>query len=417
MIKKLLKIKKHNFIIRFSDGKNFAKRSKDFNPIHINKIYGYNSMFGQNIVHGVLIVIFFLNRVVISKEYNIDEINIKFLKHAEYDKKLSISNSTCKKQIFFFSIFQNNQLVCEIKIRLSKLKGLISSSQKKTLEIILKKISWYAGMKHPGINSLLYDIAITLKENKKSKKFKVKSFNPDKRIPLIHNIANYKNYKINFISLVRPHVKNISGKPSLLIKKYVQNLKQNILIIGASQGIGKDLLKLVKKNEKIKIIATYFRNKIRVKEKKIIVKKIDITKNFDYLKKLIKNYSPVNIYYFASPKILFDKNISKEKMKEFKDFFINYPLKILNQNKNYISSFFYPSTDFINFDKNAPYSMIKSKAEKKIKRFCSGKKINFLFHRFPAINSRQSVSISNTKSQDLISYLNKNKQIINKILL
>ena len=111
MTKTLLKIKNNNFLIRFPDGKNFAKKSRDFNPIHINKIYGYNSMFGQNIVHGVLIVISFLSKAVISKKYIIDEINIKFLKHAEYDKKLTISNKINNKQTFFFSILQILQIL------------------------------------------------------------------------------------------------------------------------------------------------------------------------------------------------------------------------------------------------------------------------------------------------------------------
>ena len=34
---------KKKFIIKFRDGLLFAKRSKDFNPIHIDKKYAYNS--------------------------------------------------------------------------------------------------------------------------------------------------------------------------------------------------------------------------------------------------------------------------------------------------------------------------------------------------------------------------------------
>lgn len=417
MTKTLLKIKNNNFLIRFPDGKKFAKKSRDFNPIHTNKIYGYNSMFGQNIVHGVLIVISFLSKAVISKKYVIDEINIKFLKHAEYDKKLTISNKINNKQTFFFSILQNNQLVCEIKIRLSIIKDLIDNSQKKNIEIILKKISWYTGMKYPGVNSLLYDISINLKEKNISKKFKINSRKPDKRLPIIKNNGIFKNYVINFTSIIRPYVKKTIGKPSVMIKKKVQKINQNVLIIGASQGIGNDLFNIINKNDDIKIIVTYYRNKIKIKKKKIITKKIDITKNLVKLRRIISKYSPIKIYYFASPKILFDKKITSKKLKEFRNYFINYPLKILTQNRNDISSFFYPSTDFINFDKKAPYSIIKSKAEKKIKEFCIKKNINFVYHRFPAINSRQSISISNPQNQNLISYLNKNKKIINKILL
>ena len=413
----LLKIKKNNFLIKFSEGIKFAKKSKDFNPIHINKIYGYNSIFGQNIVHGVLLIIFFFNRSVIQKKYGVDEVYIKFLKPAEYDNKLIITQVAKKKQTFFFSISQNKQLVCEIKIKLRKVQDFINKSQRQDIDMILKKISWYTGMKYPGMNSLLYDISINLKEKNISKKFKINSQKPDKRMPIIINNGIYRNYIINFTSIIRPYVKKTIEKPSVMIKKNVQKINQNVLIIGASQGIGKDLFNIINKNNDIKIIATYLRNKIKIKKKKIITKKIDITKNLENLRRIISKYSPIKIYYFASPKILFDKKITSKKLEEFKNYFINYPLKILTQNKNNISSFFYPSTDFINFDQKAPYSIIKSKAEKKIKEFCIKKNINFVYHRFPAINSRQSISISNPQNQSLINYLNKNKKIINKILL
>ena len=104
----LLKIKKNNFLIKFSEGIKFAKKSKDFNPIHINKIYGYNSIFGQNIVHGVLLIIFFFNRSVIQKKYGVDEVYIKFLKPAEYDNKLIITQVAKKKQTFFFQYLKIN---------------------------------------------------------------------------------------------------------------------------------------------------------------------------------------------------------------------------------------------------------------------------------------------------------------------
>ena len=51
---------KKKFIIKFRDGLLFAKRSKDFNPIHIDKKYAYNSYLGKNVAHGVLVILFFL---------------------------------------------------------------------------------------------------------------------------------------------------------------------------------------------------------------------------------------------------------------------------------------------------------------------------------------------------------------------
>ena len=102
MTKTLLKIKKNNFLIKFSEGINFAKKSKDFNPIHINKIYGYNSIFGQNIIHGVLLIISFFNKAVIQKKYGVDQVYIKFLKPAVYNNRLIISQIVQKKKTFFF---------------------------------------------------------------------------------------------------------------------------------------------------------------------------------------------------------------------------------------------------------------------------------------------------------------------------
>ena len=102
----IFKIKKKKFNIRFLEGKKFSKKSKDFNPIHINKIYGYNSIFGQNIVHGALTVVFFLKRTFFSKKFEITYIKINFIKPVEYDNYIFIK---CVKKInktFFFLYFK-----------------------------------------------------------------------------------------------------------------------------------------------------------------------------------------------------------------------------------------------------------------------------------------------------------------------
>ena len=55
------------------------------------------------------------------------------------------------------------------------------------------------------------------------------------------------------------------------LKKEINSIKENILIIGASSGIGNDLLKLFLNNKKIKIIGTYYKNKIRENRKNLII--------------------------------------------------------------------------------------------------------------------------------------------------
>ena len=69
---------------------------------------------------------------------------------------------------------------------------------------------------------------INLKEKIISKKFKINSRKPDKRLPIIKNNGIFKNYVINFTSIIRPYVKKTIGKPSVMIKKKVQKINQNV---------------------------------------------------------------------------------------------------------------------------------------------------------------------------------------------
>ena len=48
-----------SFVIKETDGLNFAKLSGDKNSIHLSKITGYNSIYGYSIPHGVLIILKF----------------------------------------------------------------------------------------------------------------------------------------------------------------------------------------------------------------------------------------------------------------------------------------------------------------------------------------------------------------------
>ena len=408
------KLNKNQFIIKFLDGIKFSKKSKDTNPIHIDKIYGYNSIFGENIIHGVLTIIFFFKKISFKKNIKIKRIEIKFLKPARYNKLINIK---CKKKNknYIFLLKQENKIITNIELYLTESKGV---NNLKDFEKIFQKISYYTGVKYPGKNSLINDILI--EESQKEKNYKcnkIKSRLLDPRLPIIKNYFSFKKYEINFTSIFRPVVRWKKIKPNKPILKAVNKIKNNILIIGASQGVGRDLLYMVKENKKIFIIGTFFKNKINVKAKNIKKIKLDVTKNLKKLKSCIKKYSPLRIYYFATQKILFDRHISEDKIKEFNKFFINIPLKIIKENKSKEISFFYPSTDFINFDKKSTYSIIKRKAEKKLQKFCSKKKIKFISHRLPAINSRQSVSVLNQENQNLNEYLVKNKKVLNKILL
>ena len=90
------------FKITNQEGRSFAKLSGDNNPIHLDDIIGYNSLFGQKICHGCLVLLKFfdlinLNKLIKNKEKYL--IKIIFLRHFSYETKIKILK---KKNNFFF---------------------------------------------------------------------------------------------------------------------------------------------------------------------------------------------------------------------------------------------------------------------------------------------------------------------------
>ena len=129
---------------------------------------------------------------------------------------------------------------------------------------------------------------------------------------------------------------------------------------------------------------------------------------------MIAKYSPIDVYYFASPKIFFDNKLDRSIISNYKKIFVDIPLKIIRKNKDEKIKFFYPSTLYVE-QKKSLYGKIKLEGEDKIKKTCIKYQIPYKVHRFPAINSRQSVSIINPNPPNLISYLNSNRKEIKKI--
>ena len=70
-----------------------------------------------------------------------------------------------------------------------------------------------------------------------------------------------------FQSLERPKVKHKIYIPSKILKNKIKKIKYNALIIGGSQGIGRDITNILKYNSKIFKIVTYNKNKIFNKKK------------------------------------------------------------------------------------------------------------------------------------------------------
>ena len=80
-----------NFKIKKREGFQYAKSSGDNNKIHLDNLVGYNSIFGENICHGTLILKKFLNIIKFNnlKKKNLI-IDIEYYQHFSYDKKIIV---------------------------------------------------------------------------------------------------------------------------------------------------------------------------------------------------------------------------------------------------------------------------------------------------------------------------------------
>ena len=419
--------------INKNEGIKFSKFTGDNNKIHINEVIGNNSIYGENIVHGVLVILRFLEKINFKEKHSY--VKVLFEEGFKYNHNIAFKKKKISKSKIFYNLYQQNNINAKIEIgsipinyqikklskesfkkkyfvSIKKSKLFIFKNIKKELVEALSKLTKYVGTIYPGENSLISEVIIFTNEKDQSKNVLISSDNSLilKGFPIISNQLVYKNYNIQFKTLIRPQLKIKFRKPIKKILNQVNLIKRNIIIIGASSGIGKDLLEIFLSNKKIKIIATYFKNKIKKKRKNLVLKKVNIENDLKLIFKLIKKYKPCYIYYFATPKILFRIVNDKKIIKSYNNYFVKWPIQIIKYAKKYNCNFFYPSTTYNN--KSTLYSIAKSKAEKEINKLKNNK---ISLAKIPGINTRQSLSLIHKKLPDLRDLMAKNNEIFNKV--
>jgi len=418
-----------NFIIKKNDGILFSKISGDTNKIHLEENVGYNSLFGEKICHGSLVLIksfqiLNLNKLIKGK----NNIRIKFIKHFCYNKKITIK-SKILKNIIIFELIQSHDLrgFIEIKYIDDMLNNVFNKVSKKfipkktitnyyekinkmgTISMLLCSLTKYVGTIYPGENSIINEINIRINNSFIFNKnfIHIYSKKLDKRFPLILNKLTFGKYNIEFNTSERPVFNSKLSKINNHIKKKVNAIKENVLIIGASSGIGFDVLNILKINKKIKIFATYNNNKIHINNKNIFKVKIDLTRDIHQIKKILKENGPLTIYYFATPKINIGLNNKNEKSL-YKNFYIDFPLKIISMAKNIKINFFYPSTTFIEVKNNSHYAQVKKLGENILKKMKS-KNLKINICRISEINTKQNLSLIPKKLPNFRDLLNSNR--------
>jgi hypothetical protein len=395
------------FTLKHRDGIDFAKSSGDTNRIHLDEIVGYNSLFGEKICHGCLVLIRFLKMInFFLGNKKINSLKIIFLQHFSYNNKIIIKkskniyklyqNKICKAEIIFFE--KNNLIYSSLFVKKKYTKKInFKDKQKNVLFSLLGYLSKYVGTIYPGKNSLIREININFnnKENENNKLNKNITFYSKRisqKFSIIFNRMNYQEFNIEFETLFRPVLTLKKIVPEKKIKKKIMDIKKNILIIGASNGIGSELLNLISINKKINIFATYYKNKISSSQN-VKFFKLDINKPNKKLLSILKKIKNGYLYYFATPKINIHDN-SKKNYRAIKKYYYDFPINISKQLNKLGISLFYPSSYLIDKYKNTSnYCKIKLLAEKKLKKLFSeyDSKLNIL--RISEVNTKQNLSV------------------------
>lgn len=419
------------FIINKSSGNSFSKRSGDYNKIHINENYGYNSIYGKIICHGCNVFKKAIKNIDKKNLFNNEknQINIFFNEYFSYNQKIFLEkkkkyyylkqDNKIKSKInyFFNKKFQLNEIVNSIKYLRPKLKINIKYTKNKlnNLNNILNLLSKYVGMIYPGKNSIIENIRVHFSKDEVKIKNGVYSKRLNKKFPFIKNYIIFKNFIIEFDTLIRPFLIKKKIKPSKTLTQKILSDDDCTLVIGASSGLGYEILNLFLMNKKKKIYATYFKNLIKEKSKNLNIINLNIYNDItDIISLIIKNKIK-KIYYFPSEKI--SMKPSDEQIKNYKKIYLDIPLKILKKLSNHNIKFFYPSTTFISdYNKHSRYSKFKYKAEielNKLMKEYENLKISII--RFPQLNTKQNLNLLNVKYPNFIKYLNLNTKIQKKI--
>jgi hypothetical protein len=319
---------KFKFTVSKQSGKRFAKKSKDYNKIHLNTLEGYNSIYGQTIIHGVNVFLKIIRKLKIK---NFKTTEIQFYKPLYYDKIIKVHFIKRKNIIYISqenevkSIIILNKFFTKEKIVSNKTKINVSKYKSKSeLVKFLYYLTYFVGMIYPGKLSIISKIQVRNKSSSQTNNKGLLFYKKKKE--LIQNKICSKNFEIYFETIFRPTLIKKKTKLDLKKKKKLKNLKNNIIIIGASNGIGNEIFEIVKNNNNVKIFAFYNNNKINFKKKNLFIKKINIINDLNFIFKTIKENYPVSVYFCASPKI----EVSLNKKNNNYDIFYNkLPKKIL----------------------------------------------------------------------------------------
>lgn len=434
---------------------DFAKLSNDFNPIHVDSLYAWRSMFGKQLVHGIHQVLICLEDLAknINEKIFISKISAKFEYPAGVNEIISIDNINFSETYSEY-VIKNERGLTLTTIKVNYKKKSFNDVKFKRIDYSMSPLeptnfakenlveplyydktffkelftysSFYVspvnlavllastrivGMKYPGLNSIYNAFTFEFNENANLSNSIHYSVS-DKHITL-----NMLNIKLDdtfirgqikaFIRPVAPKYKTLKELKGLLPVNSFKN--QRALIIGGTRGIGLQCLRLLA-TAGASTMFTYFKNLNEAD--KIVEEFANESINTNYLQvdvsnlskeslETIKAFNPTSIYYFATPKILSNNsNLDENLLQKFISYYVIGLDKILVNLKSEIKPLiFVPSTVYLDEKPTnlSEYVIAKSASEMFLK-LLEKKGYKIYNPRFPKVSTEQTMSLFKQKT-------------------
>ena len=454
-------------IFTLKDQHNFAELSQDFNPMHCDEILARRYIYGEPVVHGINAMIFAIREwsAKSSKKFYISKLRCKFTKAVFLDSKVSFKFKNVDNSIKI-NLIQNDQIKMRIlmEIKGSKYQNTkikqndykintepndisfnelinykdtinfstnLRNAEKYYSEDFVHKIGFnqlseiiayskIVGMHAPGLNSIFSELNF-FENSFKSDDIDFEVISVDERFNIINIESQGPSFKSNIKAFYRPlqvTQRKIEDLKEHLISNEFKDFRA--LIIGASRGLGELTAKCLGHGG-ANLMLTYSKGKsdiinviddIKKYNKNVSTFQLDVTKTENINFKIIKEFQPTHIFYYATPFIFggTKNKFSDELYNKFRVFYYDafeFLVKNLSKYKNDIN-FLYPSSIAVEEepDDMLEYTLAKKEGEELCQKL-ENKYLNFKIYcpRLPRLETDQTVSLSTVKNEDPIKIL------------
>ena len=337
--------------------KRYAKLSKDFNKIHIDRLYAKKFFVKKPICHGTNIVIKILKRFRIKK---ISSLKIIFHNFIKIKEKFFFKKTKNK-----INIFKNEK---KITINYNKKNESSFNDIKNHLNLISNYVGNFKKDKFP---SIILNIDLECVYSKKQfKKF----------IKIRKNI--YKLIIINKFFKSEILFAKLQPKQIIKIKSKKKKMSGKVLIFGQYSDLGNYTFDYLKsKGYNVQFFKGYFTKLNKIGDK------LNKYKKYDYI-----------FYYFTSKIVPFKKKYDFENYHIFK--------KICNFYLNENPKIFYPSSKYVE-DKKKEYKYYINSKIKSEKFIDSLNNKNVEYFRLPQLKSSQTYNLFGEYQGQKINFIQK----------